>query len=410
MITAPLPDNEAKRLDALRSYAVLDTLPEKHFDDITELASMICDMPIVLISLVDKDRQWFKSKVGLNADETPRDVAFCAHAILDHNNTLIVEDALQDARFADNPLVTAGPTARFYAGAPLVTPEGFALGTLCLIDHKPRTLTPLQLRALTILSHKVMTELELRRSINMLDKNYGKMTGLMENLADSNKELEIFTQVASHDLQEPLRSIVGLSDLLDDEHGDAMPAEARNYVQMIKSSSQRMIFMVRDMLEYARMDAIAPQLPTKFSAQEELDTVLAQLGDIINQKRAVITASALPELSGNNLQFARILQNLVGNAIKYQAPHSQPLVHISCKDIGTHWQFEVQDNGIGIKPEYLEKIFQPFTRLHSSHVYEGTGLGLAICRKIVEHHQGIMHCVSLPDLGSKFTFTWKKGA
>ncbi len=154
--------DEERRLAALCSYNVLDTLPEKDFDDIVSLVSAICDVPVVLISLVDKDRQWFKAHRGVDITQTPRDVAFCAHA-LGQEDLFIVPDATQDERFAANPLVTGDLGVRFYAGAPLLTPEGEALGTLCAIDSKPRTLTDNQQDALRILSRQVMAQLELRR-------------------------------------------------------------------------------------------------------------------------------------------------------------------------------------------------------------------------------------------------------
>lgn len=157
----PLRD-ETERLAALRLYDVLDTPPEEPFDDLTELAAHICAAPIALISLIDEERQWFKSRVGLSAKETARDIAFCAHAI--HQPDLfIVEDAARDDRFCDNPLVTEEPHIRFYAGAPLISPEGHALGTLCVIDREPRSLAPDHQRALRVLSRHVMTQLELRR-------------------------------------------------------------------------------------------------------------------------------------------------------------------------------------------------------------------------------------------------------
>jgi two-component system, NtrC family, sensor kinase len=159
---AAIPKNEVRRLKVLWQYDVLDTVPEEVFDNLTDLAAHICEAPVALISLVDENRQWFKAKVGTSLKETSRDISFCAHAIL-NDDLLVISDATKDPRFRDNPLVTGPQKIRFYAGAPLVTPDGHALGTLCVLDKKPRKLRSEQQKALYVLAHHVVTQLELRR-------------------------------------------------------------------------------------------------------------------------------------------------------------------------------------------------------------------------------------------------------
>src|SRR5439155_18727479 len=168
---APRPSNEAERLTALRAYDILDTPAEEAFDDLTRLAAQVCDAPIALVCLVDEERQWFKSKVGLEISETPRDLAFCAHAVC-QRDLFVVEDTAADKRFADNPFVVGAPHIRFYTGMPLNAPEGgHAIGTLCVMDRKPRRLTHAQIEALRILSHQVMMQLELRRNLTELERS-----------------------------------------------------------------------------------------------------------------------------------------------------------------------------------------------------------------------------------------------
>lgn len=198
MATPTLVTNETARVAALQKYAILDTEPEQAFDDLVLLASFICDTPIAAISLIDENRQWFKSKVGLAASETPREIAFCSVAIR-QPDVFVVPDTLNDERFRDNPLVVSEPNIRFYAGAPLINEDGYALGTICVVDRTPREFAASQRDALKALSRIVLGQLELRRNLILLK----------EALTDRSKE-EHERQRELERLQQTLLRVMGL--------------------------------------------------------------------------------------------------------------------------------------------------------------------------------------------------------
>ncbi len=198
MTTPMLQKDDARRVAVLEKYAILDTDPEQAFDDLTLLASSICKTPIALISLVDEDRQWFKSRVGIDASETPREIAFCSCAIL-QSDLFIVPDALKDERFRNNPLVVSEPNIRFYAGAPLINEDGYALGTLCVVDRAPRELEPDQEEALKALSRLALAQLEFRRNLILLK----------EALSDRTKEEHQRQRELLH-VQETLIRVLGI--------------------------------------------------------------------------------------------------------------------------------------------------------------------------------------------------------
>jgi GAF domain-containing protein len=199
-MTAPkqMPTSDRTRVAVLQKYAILDTEPEQAFDDLTLLASYVCKTPIALISLVDEDRQWFKSKVGMSVSETPREIAFCSIAI-QQSDVMVVPDTLQDERFRDNPLVVSAPKIRFYAGAPLITEEGYALGTLCVIDKTPREFGPDQKEGLQALSRLVLAQLEFRRNLTLLKEALTDRTR-----AEHERERELIK------LQQTLTRVLGL--------------------------------------------------------------------------------------------------------------------------------------------------------------------------------------------------------
>lgn len=195
MLFPEKPENEAERLKALADYDILGTLPEKEYDEITKLASYICDTPISLITIVDEENEFRKSAVGLSSAATPnRNETFCAHGILTPSKMTIVPDARKDKRFEDNPAVIGDPNIIFYAGMPLVTSDGYALGMLCVIDHQPKELTVAQIEAIQSLSNQVVKLLELRKSVNLLKASKKKL----QDYAD---QMNAFAHLASHDLK-----------------------------------------------------------------------------------------------------------------------------------------------------------------------------------------------------------------
>lgn len=236
MIAPRKTDNESERLKALKSYQILDSLPEIEYDDLTKIASQICNVPITLISLIDQDRQWLKSKVGLNAEETSREISFCGHAILDPQKPLIVEDASKDKRFVDNPLVTGAPNIAFYAGIPLVDHDGFALGTLCAIDEKPRQLNSEQIECLQALGRQVVQLLELRRSKLALE--------------EKNEYLNRFTSIAAHDIKAPIHNIHSLAQLLLEQDKNSFPPSAFDMIEKIQYSADKLTNLINGILEY----------------------------------------------------------------------------------------------------------------------------------------------------------------
>lgn len=261
MKKAPILSNETLRLQALLDYQVLDTPSECKFDQIVEMASKICGTPIALVSLVDSERQWFKAKYGLDASETPRDVSFCGHAI-HQSEVFVVEDSLLDDRFSDNPLVVGGPQVRFYAGAPLISPKGEAIGTLCVIDMRPRELNPDQLSFLKTLSEQVIAQLELQKTLRQSQAHFTELQQLTKTVLVQRERLyhadkmAVLGEMASglaHEINNPLAIISGLLSILEDQvNGDEPKDEVFRSLARVEETVRRISTITRALKIFSR--------------------------------------------------------------------------------------------------------------------------------------------------------------
>ena len=395
MRTAPLPDNENDRLERLRLYRILDTPPEDAFDRIVRIVAETIDVPIALVSLVDSERQWFKAKQGLEADETSRDVAFCAHAILG-DGLFVVEDATTDVRFADNPLVASDPSIRFYAGAPLTTPDGLNLGTLCAIDRKPRTLSDQQMQLLSDLSNIVIDQLELRVALR----------SAMNKVADEVEQRTLkdeFVSVVSHELRTPLTSIRGSLGLLDGGAIKGIPKAASDMIAVANRNVSTLLHLIEDLLDFQKFR----------SGERELDFDAVDAGVLVRQtcenmagfarERDVSIrreAEAITTIFGDDSRLSQVLTNLMSNAIKFSPEGDEIVVATDLRD--GKLRISVTDNGPGIPEDFRDRVFNKFSQASSKNKSKGTGLGLAISKAIVEGHRGSIGFESATDNGTTF--------
>lgn len=237
----PVPANEEARLKSLYDYEILDTLFEEEYDNITRIAAQICNTPVSLITLLDRDRQWFKSNYGMGGSETPREVAICNYTILDKDNVLVIPDLRKDERYATKPFVTGEPYLVFYAGAPLVTPDGYVLGSICVLDAKVNALTEDQLNALKALAQKVMTKMELQKKVK-------ELKATRQELNEAYLQLKELLHIVSHDIKTPLANISLVSGAFKNEYREKFDDGATEYIDLIERSAREMITFISDVL------------------------------------------------------------------------------------------------------------------------------------------------------------------
>lgn len=398
MISAPLPKNEAARQQSLDELQILDTLEEQAYDDLTLIATEICQTPIALVSLIDRDRQWFKSHHGLDAHETPRELAFCAHAIL-HDHAFVVEDTLKDERFHDNPLVTGGPNIKFYAGAPLILRNNIRVGTLCVIDDHARPFSEKQRQALEALARQVVSQLELRLQLQALTR--------LDRAKDE------FISMVNHELRTPLTSIYGSLALIRNQVAGEIPPQAMQLVDVAYRNSERLIYIVNDILDVAKLEA--GKLEMQMGSFEvkpflqkaiELNRPYCEAhGCNLELRLAPIDSDNSVRVNGDENRLLQVMNNLISNAAKFT--HASDTVEVFFLQKGDQVQIGVTDHGPGIPQEKMKDLFIKFNQLSkaSNAKAPGTGLGLNICKLIVEQHGGNIGCESVPGKHTTFQFT-----
>ncbi len=399
----PVAPHEVVRLEALRDYEILDTAAERRFDDLAKLAAWGTASPMAVICLVDESRQWFKATYGIGLRETPREDSFCVHAVADPRRLLEVPDAALDARFFDNALVTGAPHVRFYAGAPLVTAEGYAIGALCVLDVAPRTLTTEQRDTLASLAEQVMTLLDLRRALKELTRSHDALITAREAASAASDAKSAFIAHVSHELRTPMTAILGYAELLRDT---VAPAE-RDNVETICRNGQRLLGIVNDVLDLSKIEAGKFSVNrTHFAPREVAEDVLSLMRGQADAKGLglrLYADDAPPEVFTDPDKLRQIMLNLLANAIKFtERGHVE--MHLAFDANQKRLDIAVSDTGIGMSEAFIASLFRPFEQGDASVAsrFGGTGLGLAICSRFVDMLGGEIRVKSIPGEGTVF--------
>jgi signal transduction histidine kinase len=387
MITPRLPENEHMRLNDVYNSQLLDTPEEKEFNEIVQLASALCNMPISLITLLDNDRQWFKARVGLDVVETSREISFCGHAIL-QDELFEIPDALEDMRFFDNPLVLDGPEIRYYAGVPLVTESGSRLGTLCVIDRLPRSLTDSQRFALKVLAANVIKIAELR----IKNKQLHELTEMQK----------LMIAVISHDVRNPLAALQTILELQDD--GTLDIEEAAGMLQMVKPQVQTTVNMLNSLVEWGTIQMsknlfVTTQIDFKQLVEDvfknERLAAKSKNNELINKVALGYVLKIDPQI----IKF--ILRNLISNAIKFTA-NGTITVSVNAKLIGM--EIFVSDTGVGMTQETIDRLSDSTSYIalttQGTKNEKGNGLGFMLIKEFVRQLKGSIKVESALNKGT----------
>lgn len=391
MATIPA-DVEKNRLNALHSYSILDTEPEKAFDDLTKLAADLCDAPIARINLIDTGRQWAKSIHGMSEDtrEVPRDITVCQYTV-QKSEVLEIRNLAEDPRFKNFSYVKDHPRLRYYLGAPLLSPDGDAIGALCVLDYKEREMPEKQKKQLQILAGEVMTRLELRKQ--------------KEELQMLNEHKLKLMKMLSHDMRSPLNGIIGMSNMLSEIiEGD----EEAEMIELLEQSAIQLNHMVDEILSYSLIESKGFTLNTKEVDLNDVSESLKRLYQPVAKSKDVgleICLQANKTVCIDKDKFEQIYGNLLSNAIKFTKSGGQVRGEIEVSD--GELKLKVADSGVGMDEGTASDLLQNGASAPKGGTSgeKSTGLGMAIVKYFVDLHGGVIDVTSEKEKGTTFSIT-----
>ena len=387
--------DENARLNLLLSLGVLDTPAEPEFDDLTYLAQEFCETPMAAISLIDNDRQWFKSKSGINFDSSPREDAFCTYTI-SQEKPLVVNDASHDERFYDNPFVTGAPFIRFYAGAPILV-DGYPLGSVCVIDTEPREISKKHLRILRILAAQASANLKKRQLEKVCEQTEAQLAKHRLQAVTSSK-FSTLGEIASgiaHEINNPLAVITlrtnRLLELVD--HGPIEPQKIRDIGVQIQTFARRIATIVQAIRSFSRDDE------HESLKDISINHILEETLKLLKEKLSSVQLN-IDNIAGDAIvhchpiQISQVVTNLLSNAVDAVQDSIEKWIRLEVVSIDDEIEISVTDSGPGIPSSVRERIMEPF--FTTKPVGRGTGIGLSLSSKILQSHGSLLQLDPLP--------------
>lgn len=398
MISPKIQSEDKRRVQALSEYRIANTAKEKCYSDIAKLAKQICNTDIALVTFIDEDMQWFKAHEGTEIDRNTRELAVCSHCIEANNGVLYVPDTQKSILLKNNPMTQEPYNVNFYSGISILSHEGYAIGTLCVMNKKSMHLDHSQQEALVMLRNQVMLLLEMRRA------QY-KLEAKELQLKNQNIRLKRFASAFSHDIRNPLGNIFNLQEVLKTDYATDLSEEGIELLDMIGVCAEAISDMSEGILKFYSSD-YKEHKAELFDLDKELKT----LSEVLALKRPVsIKTEHISEVNANKPGLLRVFTNLITNSIKYNT-NDVCEISIALRQKANLLEFTFTDNGIGISESDYDRIFEEFVTIDSSEVSErkSSGLGLAAVQRIITDLGGEISIKSQLGVGTEFRFTIKK--